>query len=143
MRDALTLNVPLDWKELGHAGSALQDFLEERETTAKGAFVALLVLEEVGTNILKYAYEEQEDRDAGGFGFTLRLQDLDGLLRMRFEDHGKPFDPTRKASMEQASIEETAIGGRGLMLVQRMSKAMRYQRSQDSNLLEVDVDLSA
>ncbi len=142
MHDVLTLHVPLDWKELGHAGTALQAFLEERDATPKGAFVALLVLEEVGTNILKYAYTDQ-DEAADCFGFSLRLQMVDGLLRMRFEDHGQPFDPTQEARLERASIEETAIGGRGLMLVQRMSAAMRYQRSQGSNLLEVDVELTA
>lgn len=142
MRDVLTLHVPLDWKELGQAGSALQALLEERDATAKGSFVALLVLEEVGTNILKYAYADQSEA-ADCFGFTLHVQEENNLLRMRFEDQGQPFDPTQKANMEQASIEETAIGGRGLMLVQRMSTAMRYQRSEDGNLLEVDVDLSA
>lgn len=146
--DDLLLEVPRDWQAYHHASQELQGFVHRLDLPPNVSFVALLVLEEVGTNILKYAYgqppPEGADRDVGAsdFGFRLRVTVLPDSLRMVFEDAGTPFDPTREAELEETSLEEASIGGRGLLLLQRMTRGMRYKHVGGRNVLEVDVPLA-
>lgn len=148
MTDELVLEVPRDWQALNMAWKDLESFLQERALPSKVNFMALLVLEEIGTNILKYGYGDEMQAAVGEQGhkplpgFTMRLQLGDDIARIVFEDQGVAFDPTCVSESPQSSLEEATIGGRGLLLLQKMSKEMRYRREDERNILEVDLSMA-
>jgi anti-sigma regulatory factor (Ser/Thr protein kinase) len=76
-----------------HAGVlrmiACADEVEQHEQLSfEHSYMLRLVIEEIGTNIVKYGYHQ----DARGV-IQLQYTNGDGLLRVVIRDHGHPFDP--------------------------------------------------
>lgn len=116
----------------------LNDALEAAETPQRARFTAHLVLEEIGSNIIKYSSNHKQ---ADHFSLTLEFMPAD--LLMTFQDKGKPFDPTKGPTVDMnATVEDSIVGGRGLLLVRKMTAGMRYQRVGDVNVLEVRISLA-
>ena len=135
----MIFNVLHDMKVLGNIGSSIESRLEELDASPRAVFAAMLVLEEVGTNIIKYAYRDIACKPEHSFSLAVTV--IDRHLVMRFEDWGVPFDATQEVVIDETSLEESSIGGRGLLLVQRMCHDLRYSRERDGNVLEAEIDL--
>lgn len=136
MTPDLELSVQPDLESLGRSGAALEAFLEALQLPPRGIFAALLTLEELGSNIIKYGAPQEAP-----VGFQLSVQVQGRTLVLRFTDSGAVFDPTVESRVDISELERAPAGGRGLMLVQRLSKAMRYRRESGNNVLEVELDL--
>lgn len=90
-----------------------------------------IALDEVVTNILKYAYA-----DDGAHEFTIRCELRDGSLETTIEDDGVAFDPLRVPAPDlNAPIETRKVGGLGVHFVKNLMSAVRYERSQGRNRL--------
>jgi serine/threonine-protein kinase RsbW len=92
-----------------------------------------LVLEEVLTNVVKYAYP-----DAGGkMEVTCSLEGT--TFRLVLQDWGNPFNPLAKDPPTLSSdIIERPIGGLGIFLVQHMVDHVAYERVDDRNVLTLE-----
>jgi len=90
-----------------------------------------LVLEEVITNIVKYAYS-----DPSQHYIEIDLVFLPDIFRMVFSDNGISFDPTsvEKPDLEQRP-EERKIGGLGIVLVRNIMDSVNYRRINHRNVL--------
>jgi anti-sigma regulatory factor (Ser/Thr protein kinase) len=97
-----------------------------------------LVLEELFTNIVFYAFEDHEHH-----AITVEFNLLDPhLLELRLEDDGKPFNLLEK-QMEDVfnqPLEEREIGGLGIHFVKKMMKSVVYERSGNNNVVVLTKD---
>ncbi len=125
--------------DLSRVGMELTRFLEANGIGGRSAYVANLALEELGTNILKYGYDDRELHE-----ILLQIQVRPGALQLLLEDDGHPFDPL--ASPEPAldrPVEERIPGGLGIHLVRKMADRIEYQRCAGRNRVTVEIQLSA
>ena len=89
-----------------------------------------MVLEELFTNTIRHGLASEGDTpiqvslDRHGYGVTLR-----------YSDRGSPFDPSRQGAPAAA---ENPLGGLGIPLICGLSKAIRYQRCGQFNIVELD-----
>lgn len=90
-----------------------------------------LVLEEMVTNIIFYAYPK--DTDA-----TIELMaESDGNeLTFVLSDQGREFDPTLKEDLDtDVNPAERELGGMGIFIVKNIMNKVTYQRLDGKNLL--------
>ena len=90
-----------------------------------------LVMEEMVTNVIFYAYPQDEEADIE------LLAKSDGKeLTFVLSDQGKEFDPTAKADADpDVNPAERDIGGMGIYIVKNIMNKVTYQRLEGKNLL--------
>lgn len=90
-----------------------------------------IALDEVVTNIVKYAYPQ-----GGSHEFTLRSElAADGLMTV-IEDDGVPFDPLGAPPPDlTVPLEERKAGGLGILFVRNLMSAVVYERIGERNRL--------
>jgi len=111
----------LDW---------FQQIGTEWELSPAIIFQLEIVLEELSTNIISYAWDDQEDHS-----FEIELsKDLDSI-RITFVDNGKAFNPMElPPAKTDLPLEERKIGGLGIHLVRQYMDHCEYQRVNDKNV---------
>jgi anti-sigma regulatory factor (Ser/Thr protein kinase) len=98
-------------------------------------FATDLALDELATNTIKYG-------NSDGASFEFAIHRSDGQLEIRYADQGSPFDPWARAGVEDErldSIEDTLIGGRGLIMLKEISAVRSYDRRENRNLISLTV----
>ena len=86
-----------------------------------------IVADEIYSNIVRYSQAKNAKVTAVQNGTVLSL---------RFEDDGKPYDPTTAAEPDiTASAEEREIGGLGIFMVRNMMDSMDYRYKDGHNVL--------
>lgn len=120
---------------VSQAREAVDALLAPHALPARTLYRVELVLEELHTNISRYAFAPGADVQLG-----VALEVLPDHVRIDFEDAGRAFDPTHATPRPLAeTLEEAAIGGHGLRLVRNAVRSMRYQRREGRNLLSVEI----
>lgn len=116
---AWTRRFPREVGALDSIFEFVREFLQREGLRGDGAFEADLVLEELFTNLVRH------NRGREPIEIALGRSDGDLLLTLRDFDV-EPFDPTQFARLEDAEAADTSPGGRGIVLVLRMTKEFRY-----------------
>ncbi len=112
-------------------------FLESRSLSGEVVYKVNLILEEILTNIVKYAFS-----DGGGHTVKVHLAIKDTGVLIEFVDDGKEFDPFSRAFPQLGkTILETEEGGLGIYLVRQTADFMEYRRDRGNNLLTIGVNL--
>jgi len=120
-----------DVKELYRITGFLETLWEDWALPVKTMYPINLVLEEAFSNIIFYAFDDQ-DTHMIGVEFLLETDKLVIIIK----DGGKPFDPTAKEDPDTSlSVEERPIGGLGIFLIKKMMDEVHYERVQDKNHL--------
>jgi len=118
----------------------IQLFLDEKAETwglsPKLVFNLNLVLEELFSNIVFYAYDDLETHDIE-FTFTL----TDQVLVISIRENGKAFNPLERNEMISLDekLENKKIGGLGIYLVKKLVDEVTYERVGDYNLLTIKI----
>lgn len=107
----------------------IDDFFENSDTSPKTIYRLVLVLEELITNTYKYGSTEQPIAK-----IEINIDDKDEHLNITITDTGKPFD-TADAIVQSAESSPSAqtIGKRGLLLVNKLTTDLNYQREDNRN----------
>lgn len=127
-----------DIKQLDQLAAEVEAFAEQAEIGMKASFSLNLVLDEIVTNIISYAYN---DDDAHNIDLSLSY-DAPHLSAVIVDD-GVAFDPSQATDADtDSSIQERQIGGLGLHFVRTFMDCVEYQRIGDQNHLRLDKDLS-
>ena len=105
----------------------LDTTLEAWEIPMKVVSKLQIVADEIYSNIVRYSQAKNAKVTAVQNGTVLSL---------RFEDDGKPYDPTTAAEPDiTASAEEREIGGLGIFIVRNMIDSMDYKYKDGHNVL--------
>ena len=130
----MRLRIVGDVDGLAGALKEVRAFLESAGAGARGVYRAELVLDELITNIIKYAH--------GGAAHPIDVEaDVQGdEIAIAFEDRGAAFNPLDAGSFSPAtSLEEARTGGYGLALVRMAATKMDYERRPDGNRVMVRI----
>ena len=100
----------------------------------KRKYAVRLALDELISNVLRYAYDDQAVHRIGlkletGVPFSLTI-----------EDDGKPFDPLADAPppVLDGPVENRPIGGLGLHILKQMGLKLGYRRDAGRNVVRVE-----
>ena len=119
-----------DFRELHAIHAYVKKVLAKYHVDEKLIFKAMLISEEITTNISRYAYPEDAETDHL-IEMDIRIIDENRIV-MAFTDDGAAFDPLTYRKPE--SGPEIEIGGLGLMLVKKMSHRLAYRRDGNRNI---------
>jgi serine/threonine-protein kinase RsbW len=96
-----------------------------------------LAVDEASTNIIKYAYGEEEGR----LKLVMELQGNELIITLI--NWGKPFDPTTIPHPDlNATLEHRKIGGLGMYFIRRMMDEVNYSFDTKDNRLIMKKKLS-
>jgi len=96
-----------------------------------------IALDEVVSNILKYAYA-----DNAGHDISIHCEIRDGRLETTVEDDGAAFDPLEAPSPNlDVPIASRKVGGLGIHFLKELMNDVTYERIGDRNRLTLRQDL--
>src|SRR5215203_7012371 len=111
--DQWETTLPNQLSPLMRAIEALDVRLAQWGANADARYLAQLAVEELGTNILKYGYDDQEEHF-----IQLSAGPENDSFRICLEDDGHEFNPCSSPEPDPGlSMEERKPGGWGLSLV--------------------------
>ena len=127
----LELSLVNDLREIGAAAAKIDAFCEAQGISPQIAFAVNLSIDEILTNTISYGYDDDAEHR---IDLTFRV---DGeTLAVVIVDDGRPFDSSTEREPDvDASLEERALGGLGLFLVQQMMDDVAYRRTDDRNVI--------
>ena len=117
--------------ELEKVAQFVEEIGEERGLNMELQMNLNLVMEEMVSNVIFYAYPEGEDAEIE------LLAKSDGKeLTFVLSDQGKEFDPTAKEDANpDINPADREIGGMGIFIVKNIMNKVTYQRLEGRNLL--------
>ena len=114
---------------LSPAMDNLSLWLEKQQTPQAAAYLALLALEELVTNCIKYGYD-----DSAQHAIQVSVQLSEGGMILVVEDDGHPFNPLEQVGPDMTlPLEKRPIGGLGIHMLRKMSDRMEYAREGGRN----------
>jgi anti-sigma regulatory factor (Ser/Thr protein kinase) len=126
-----------------------QDVAHEYDLSPRSAFRLELVLVEVVTNAIEYAYKtdaataevnEAKDQATEEDYIDVWIMREAGQVVAQVEDSGFPFDPTNAPShLQPANLDVAPIGGIGLHWVRAYTSHLRYRRIEHRNQLHLSI----
>ena len=127
----LELSLVNDLREIGAAAEKVDAFCEAQGIAAPVAYAVNLSIDEILTNTISYGYDDDAEHR---IDLTFRV-DGESLV-VTIVDDGRPFDSSTEREPDfDATIEERALGGLGLFLVQQIMDEMIYERRDDRNVI--------
>jgi len=117
--------------EIGRISQTIDEFCASNQLPPDKGFALNLSLEEVLTNIINYAYDDNDEHI-----ILVRLNLHQDQVYIEVEDDGKPFNPLEvKPPDIHKPIDERPIGGLGIHLVKNHMDSLQYKRKEERNLL--------
>ncbi len=90
-----------------------------------------LVLDELLSNVISYAFEDDEERE-----IDVRIELSSRRLAVTIADDGIPFNPFSGAPPDTSlSLEERELGGLGIHVVRKVMDEVSYNRRTDRNVV--------
>ncbi len=109
--------------------------LESVDCPMKTMVQLQIVLDEIISNIARYAYKGTE---TGDLTVTLEVGGEPPVASVTFIDEGRPYDPLAKEDPDiTLSADEREIGGLGIFMVKKTMDSMTYERRDNRNVLTV------
>ncbi|WP_157212119.1 ATP-binding protein [Desulfomonile tiedjei] len=135
MMDTIHFSLANNFDELTRLMSSAEDFLRSRQIPERTIYCVNLILEEVVTNVIKYAFK---DEWAHEIQLMLSLQESE--VTIRCEDDGCAFDPLSLPPPQlHDSIMDCTEGGLGIYLVRQTAHSMNYLRENGKNILTITI----
>jgi serine/threonine-protein kinase RsbW len=124
-----------DLAELQKACDGVEGFLRTNAVPDDAVFTVHLILEEMLSNVIKYAFKDTASHD-----ISLEISAEKEKLKIIIEDDGTGFNPISAPEKKtDAPLHEREIGGLGIHLVKNMVQDMSYCRKNGKNHLEMTV----
>ena len=93
-----------------------------------------LVLEEVLTNVFRYAYATEPGDAAVGYAIA------EGCLRIDVRDNGREFNPLDRQPPDlDVPLADRRVGGLGIFLIHGMAESLAYRRHNGQNVLSIRI----
>ena len=140
MQRELTLHN--DVKQIELLTEFIEVLCEELGLDTMLTFNLNLVLEEAVTNVIMYAYPQNEDHTMTLKAWT---EQSDNVLSFELKDQGKPFNPIEEAPEVDTTLsaDERQIGGLGIFLINKIMDEVAYRYEGGSNILTMKKNIKA
>lgn len=116
---------------------AVRAHLQQAGVSERTRTAVDLALEELLGNTIRHGTGERS-RHA-----RVTLSQVEKHLVLVLEDDALPFDPTSQPEPERPrSLASARIGGLGISMVRKVTRAMSYVRRKDKNRLELEFELA-
>lgn len=116
----------------------IERLCEEYRLSRDVSFNLNLALEEAVSNVMKYAYPEDEEHE-----IILDVNKDNNSITFILSDTGKPFDPTEVDDADiTLSAEQRPIGGLGIFIIRKIMKSVKYKREGEKNVLMMKYELN-
>ena len=116
----------------------VETLCEEYHLPKDATFNLNLALEEAVSNVMKYAYPDNEEHE-----ILLTVNKENNNIIFELSDTGKAFDPTKVRDADVTiSAEERPIGGLGIFIIRKIMKSVEYKRERDRNVLIMIYELN-
>lgn len=124
-----------DISNLDHLYQFIQDTLAKYCVKSTQINVMEMVCEEIFTNIVNYAYQNEEKNQND---VEVDIEKFDDEIVITFKDKGTPFDPL---SVEEPNVnitlEERDYGGLGLIMVKKSVDRVEYTYKDGENVFKL------
>ncbi|HEX7776998.1 MAG TPA: ATP-binding protein [Parvibaculum sp.] len=139
MSETLELTLRNDISEVARVIDAIEALGERNDVPARKIFQLNLVLDELITNIVSYAFDGQSDTR-----IRLSVELKDGIVNAELVDNGKAFNPVEAVLPDLGEgIEGRRIGGLGIKFVRTYVDQLNYRRDGDFNRLCLKMNMQA
>jgi serine/threonine-protein kinase RsbW len=129
MSAPLELRIRNRAEDLSSAMEAISRWLGSEGAFAGAEYLALLAVEELVTNCIKYAYDDTLEH---WICIGIRLSAVEMVVTI--EDDGHPFDPRSLPEPDTSlPLEDRPIGGLGIHLLRNLFDALDYSRVEGQN----------
>ena len=129
--DSLEVSLVNDLREIAGVAAKIDDFCAAQALAPQIAYAVNLSIDEILTNTISYGYDDDEQHR---IELVVRLEDA-GLIVVIVDD-SRAFDPSLVQQPDhEAPLEDRALGGLGLFLVQQMMDGVDYQRRDGCNVV--------
>lgn len=119
--------------EIERLHDSLSVFLTENHLPGEFVMDAMLVLEEVFSNIVLHGY-----RDSAEHEILVRMAIEGDTFVLSVEDDGVAFNPLEVSPVDTSlPLEERPVGGLGIHLVRSLMSEVAYSRHDGRNRLEM------
>ena len=124
-------------EELEHVARFIEEIAEELGLDMELQMNLNLVMEEMVSNIIFYAYPKKAD------AIIELMAESDGKeLTFVLSDQGREFDPTMKEDADMdINPAERDLGGMGIFIVKNIMNEVTYQRLEGKNLLTMKKEI--
>lgn len=123
--------------ELEKVGQFIEEIGEELGLSMELQMNLNLVMEEMVSNVIFYAYPEGKEEE-----IELVAESNGKELTFVLSDKGKEFDPTMKEDADpNVNPMERDIGGMGIYIVKNIMNQVTYQRLEGKNLLTMKKEI--
>lgn len=132
--DNLERTVTAILENFGMVADFVDEELEKRNVPMAAEAQIDIALDEIYTNVVKYAYGEEVGE------VTVRLDFSDDVseVRMTVIDAGIPYDPLQKEDPDVSlEADERQIGGLGIYLVKQLMDEVSYEYRGGMNILRI------
>lgn len=118
--------------ELNNLINGLEKVSEKWDISLKPLFNINLVLEEIITNIIYYAYDDEKEHI-----IVIKFWKEGSNINIKIVDDGKEFNLLKVPELDtkNISLEERDIGGLGIYFVRKLMDKVEYQRKNKKNIL--------
>ena len=133
MTARLSLSMTSGVEDLGEVAAAVEAFAQAQGWPPNLEYQIMLVVEELGINILDYGYEAGERQRKAEIEIVSDAR----AITIRTVDDGRPFDPLNDAPSAdtESPLGDRPIGGLGVHLVKTMMDEAHYRREGNRNCL--------
>ena len=126
------LTVKAEIENIEAVTDKVNGWLEEVGCPIKKQMEIDIVIDEVFSNIAKYAYKP----DTGMVTVRLETGKEPGVAMLVFSDTGKPYDPLKVKEPDiTLSADKRPVGGLGIFLVKKIMDEVRYEHVDGKNVL--------
>ena len=118
--------------ELNNLINGLEKVLEKWNIPLKTLLNINLVLEEIITNIVFYAYDDEKEHI-----IVIKFWKEGSNINIKIVDDGKEFNILKVPELDtkNISLEERDIGGLGIYFIRKLMDKVEYQRKNKKNIL--------
>jgi anti-sigma regulatory factor (Ser/Thr protein kinase) len=130
MPEALSITIPNQLSEIEKAARLIETFGETHGLPPEIVFNLNLALDEIVTNIISYAYDDDADHRV-----KVHVALDRDVVSVCVEDDGRAFNPLDAEPPDiRLGIDERPIGGLGVHIVRSLMDALEYRRENGRNI---------
>jgi anti-sigma regulatory factor (Ser/Thr protein kinase) len=134
----LRVSLANQFGEIRRVNAALGDLLAEEGVPDRTIHHVRLVVEELVSNVVRYAFEDQS---AHRIEVDVRTEPRRVVVTI--EDDGRAFNPNEAPPPQlDQPLEKRRIGGLGIFLVKKLTSDLNYSRSNNRNRVRATVDIA-